>query len=253
MKIHGIPRIFRITTHRWEFHRSASTTPSPTPNPCPIIRGERILVRVNRHNARFRIEFPASRKLSDTLAGEGDGDEALASVGRAVDTEQVAKKENKERETERRNKRQKDREGGSERNAGRDESRQRIRLNFFACDVRPLLFSTLPSARNSIFVSARVYTRFSDNLPRQWEDTLHRAPPVYIPIATVYPPISAGADENELSSFEPSSFTDPAPNSNGRARRLPLRARRQRRRTKTRLRVIRWCVYRASVGRGVTG
>lgn len=55
------------------------------------------MVRVNRHNARFRIEFPASRKLSDTLAGEGDGDEALASVGRAVDTEQVAKKENKER------------------------------------------------------------------------------------------------------------------------------------------------------------
>lgn len=99
MKIHGIPRIFRITTHRWEFHRSASTTPSPTPNPCPIIRGERILVRVNRHNARFRIEFPASRKLSDTLAGEGD--EALASVGRAVDTEQVAKKENKERERQR--------------------------------------------------------------------------------------------------------------------------------------------------------
>lgn len=99
MKIHGIPRIFRITTHRWEFHRSASTTPSPSPNPCPIIRGERILVRVNRHNARFRIEFPASRKLSDTLAGEGD--EALASVGRAVDTEQVAKKENKERERQR--------------------------------------------------------------------------------------------------------------------------------------------------------
>lgn len=163
------------------------------------------------------------------------------------------KREQRERETERRNKGQKDREGGSERNAGRDESRQRIRLNFFACDVRPLLFSTLPSARNSIFVSARVYIRFSDNLPRQWEDTLHRAPPVYIPIAAVYPPISAGADENELSSFEPSSFTDPAPNSNGRARRLPLRARRQRRRTKTRLRVIRWCVYRASVGRGVTG
>lgn len=100
------------------------------------------------------------------------------------------KREQRERETERRNKRQKDQEGGSERNAGRDESRQRIRLNFFACDVRPLLFSTLPSARNSIFVSARVYTRFSDNLPRQWEDTLHRAPPVYIPIATVYPPIS---------------------------------------------------------------
>lgn len=59
------------------------------------------MVRVNRHNARFRIEFPASRKLSDTLAGEGDGDEALASVGRAVDTEQVAKKENKERERQR--------------------------------------------------------------------------------------------------------------------------------------------------------
>lgn len=39
--------------------------------------------------------------ISDTLAGEGDGDEALASVGRAVDTEQVAKKENKERERQR--------------------------------------------------------------------------------------------------------------------------------------------------------
>lgn len=164
MKIHGIPRIFRITTHRWEFHRSASTTPSSSPNPCPIIRGERILVRVNRHNARFRIEFPASRKLSDTLAGEGDGDEALASGGHRAGSE---KREQRERETERRNKGQKDREGGSERNAGRDESRQRIRLNFFACDVRPLLFSTLPSARNSIFVSARVYTRFCDNLPRQ--------------------------------------------------------------------------------------
>lgn len=167
MKIHGIPRIFRITTHRWEFHRSASTTPSPSPNPCPIIRGERILVRVNRHNARFRIEFPASRKLSDTLAGEGDGDEALASVGRAVDTEQVAKKENKERERQREETKDKKIKRGGARNAGRDESRQRIRLNFFACDVRPLLFSTLPSARNSIFVSARVYTRFSDNLPRQ--------------------------------------------------------------------------------------
>lgn len=86
----------------------------------------------------------------------------------AVGTEQVAKKENKERERQREEtKDKKIGRGRSERNAGRDESRQRIRLNFFACDVRPLLFSTLPSARNSIFVSARVYTRFCDNLPRQ--------------------------------------------------------------------------------------
>lgn len=73
------------------------------------------MVRVNRHNARFRIEFPASRKLSDTLAGEGDGDEALASVGRAVDTEQVAKKENKERERDREKKQKTKRSRGGER------------------------------------------------------------------------------------------------------------------------------------------
>lgn len=84
------------------------------------------MVRVNRRNARFRIEFPASRKLSDTLAGEGDEDEALASVRRAVDTEQVARKarekRGKEKEREReREKKQKTKRSGEE---GKREKRR---------------------------------------------------------------------------------------------------------------------------------
>lgn len=106
MKIHGIPRIFRITTHRWEFHRSASTAPlplSPIPAPSPA-RG-----------AYLGAREPSQRALSNRISSQpkvirhprrGEGDEAL---GRGGGREKRAKKENKERE--RRNKRQKDREG----------------------------------------------------------------------------------------------------------------------------------------------
>lgn len=244
--------------------------PFPLPQSLPRHpRRARILVRVNRRNARFRIEFPASRKLSDTLAGEGDEDEALASVRRAVDTEQVARKarekRGKEKEREReREKKQKTKRSGEEgkrekRRTGWKSTEDPAELFCMRRTSPPSSFSTLPSARNSIFVSARVYTRSNDNnLPRQWEATLHRAPPVYIPRHIVSPPISV--DGNELSSFEPSSFTD-----------------RALYRTRTGIvcvvfrcvldeddedevactpdspRVIRWCVYRASVGRGVTG
>lgn len=215
MKIHGIPRIFRITTHRWEFHRSASTAPFPSPQSLPHHpRGERILVRVNRHSARFRIEFPASRKLSDTLPGRGGGWRGW-SPGKGRWTRKAReKREQRERERERRNKRQKD--WGTGWKSTEDPAQL-----FCTRRTPPSSFSTLPSARNSIFVSARVYTRFS--LPRrQWKATLHRAPPVYI----VYPPISA--DENELSSFERAEFVH-RPSSD----RLLLRARMA---TKTRLR-----------------
>lgn len=135
MKIHGIPRIFRITTHRWEFHRSASTAPSPSPQSLPHHpRGERILVRVNRHSARFRIEFPASRKLSDTLAGRR-GMTRMKPWEGTVDAKSARKKRTKREREETKDK--KIGRGGSERNAGQDESRQRIRLNFFARDVCP--------------------------------------------------------------------------------------------------------------------
>lgn len=242
--------------------------PFPLPQSLPRHpRRARILVRVNRRNARFRIEFPASWKLSDTLAGEGDEHEALASVRRAVDTgsaKSARKKRQREGERKREREETKDKKirGGGEAR----ETQDRMKVDrgsgwtfLHATYVPSLLFSTLPSARNSIFVSARVYTRSNDNnLPRQWEATLHRAPPVYIPRHIVSPPISV--DGNELSSFEPSSFTD-----------------RALYRTRTGIvcvvfrcvldeddedevactpdspRVIRWCVYRASVGRGVTG
>lgn len=220
MKIHGIPRIFRITTHRWEFHRSASTAPlplSPIPAPSPA-RG-----------AYLGAREPSQRALSNRISSQpkvirhprrAEGDDEDEALGRDGGREKRAKKENKERE--RRNKRQKDREGRKreERGTGWKSTEDPAQL-FCTRRMPPSSFSTLPSARNSIFVSARVYTRFS--LPRrQWKATLHRAPPVYI----VYPPISA--DENELSSFERAEFVH-RPSSD----RLLLRARMA---TKTRLR-----------------
>lgn len=131
MKIHGIPRIFRITTHRWEFHRSASTAPLPPP-PIPAPSPAR--------GAYLGAREPSQRALSNRISSQpkvirhprrGEGDEAL---GRGGGREKRAKKENKEREE---TKDKKIGRGGSERNAGQDESRQRIRLNFFARDVRP--------------------------------------------------------------------------------------------------------------------
>lgn len=220
MKIHGIPRIFRITTHRWEFHRSASTAPLPPP-PIPAPSPAR--------GAYLGAREPSQRALSNRISSQpkvirhprrAEGDDEDEALGRDGGREKRAKKENKERE--RRNKRQKDREGRKreERGTGWKSTEDPAQL-FCTRRMPPSSFSTLPSARNSIFVSARVYTRFS--LPRrQWKATLHRAPPVYI----VYPPISA--DENELSSFERAEFVH-RPSSD----RLLLRARMA---TKTRLR-----------------
>lgn len=101
---------------------------SPIPAPSPA-RG-----------AYLGAREPSQRALSNRISSQpkvirhprrGEGDEAL---GRGGGREKRAKKENKEREE---TKDKKIGRGGSERNAGQDESRQRIRLNFFARDVRP--------------------------------------------------------------------------------------------------------------------
>lgn len=109
-------------------------TPSPSPNPCPITRAGSVSWCAWTVTARaFESNFqPAESYPTPSPGGEGDDeDEAL---GRGGGREKRAKKENKEREE---TKDKKIGRGGSERNAGQDESRQRIRLNFFARDVCP--------------------------------------------------------------------------------------------------------------------
>lgn len=220
MKIHGIPRIFRITTHRWEFHPSASTAPL---HPCPIIRGWSVAwcawTVTTRH---FESNFQPAESYPTPGQGKGWG----CSPGKGGHSAGSAKKRQKEREREKKQKTKKGRE--SERWKSTEEPAE-----LFAY-VRPLLFfqPASASAGNSIFVSAR---DSNDSLPRSTE---------------LHPPF-----ENELSSFERLFVTDPPTfASNGRVV-FVLRARRPRRRLRCvsadSPRVIRRCVYRASVG--VTG
>lgn len=190
-------------------------TPPPLPNPCPITRAGSVSWCAWTVTARaFESNFQPAESYPTPSPGGGGW-----SPGKGRWTRKAREKRE---QRERRNKRQKDREGRKreERGTGWKSTEDPAQL-FCTRRTSPSSFSTLPSARNSIFVSARVYTRFS--LPRrQWKATLHRAPPVYI----VYPPISA--DENELSSFERAEFVH-RPSSD----RLLLRARMA---TKTRLR-----------------
>lgn len=154
MKIHGIPRIFRITTHRWEFHPSASTAPL---HPCPIIRGWSVAwcawTVTTRH---FESNFQPAESYPTPGQGKGWG----CSPGKGGHSAGSAKKRQKERERERRNKRQK--RGGK----ARDESRQRSRLNF--------LHTYVPSFFSSLLAPAR---EIQFSCPRAIQTTACHAPP----------------------------------------------------------------------------
>lgn len=154
MKIHGIPRIFRITTHRWEFHPSASTAPL---HPCPIIRGWSVAwcawIVTTRH---FESNFQPAESYPTPGQGKGWG----CSPGKGGHSAGSAKKRQKERERERRNKRQK--RGGK----ARDESRQRSRLNF--------LHTYVPSFFSSLLAPAR---EIQFSCPRAIQTTACHAPP----------------------------------------------------------------------------
>lgn len=138
MKIHGIPRIFRITTHRWEFHRSASTAPlplSPIPAPSPA-RG-----------AYLGAREPSQRALSNRISSqpkvirhpprEGRGMTRMKPWEGAVDAKSARKKRTK------REKKQKTKRSGGEEARG---TRDRMKVDrgsgstFLHATYAPLLF-----------------------------------------------------------------------------------------------------------------
>lgn len=116
---------------------------SPPPIPAPS----------SAESAYLGAREPSQRALSNRISSQpkvirhprrgGGWGWSPGKHGEAMDTgsaKSARKKRQREGERKREREETKDKKGrrGSERNAGQDESRQRIRLNFFACDVRPL-------------------------------------------------------------------------------------------------------------------